>query len=137
MTNYWLLKSEPSTWSWTQMLQKKTTCWDGVRNFQAQKFMKQMKCGDLGFFYHSNTGKEIVGIVEIIKEFYPDPTDETGRFGAIDVEAQSSLKTPVTLEKIKATAALKELLLIRQSRLSVMPISHEMWETIHMMGNKT
>lgn len=119
------------------MLQKKTTCWDGVRNFQAQKFMKQMKCGDLAFFYHSNIGKEIVGIVKIIKEFYPDPTDETGRFGAVDVEALSSLKTPATLEKIKATEALKDLLLVRQSRLSVMPISHEMWEVIYMMGSKT
>jgi predicted RNA-binding protein with PUA-like domain len=133
--NYWLLKSEPSTWSWDQMQQQKTTCWDGVRNFQAQKFMKQMTRGDLAFFYHSNTGKEIVGIVKIIKEFYPDPTDNTGRFGAVDVEAASSFSTPVSLASIKAAPALKDLLLIRQSRLSVMPVTKEMWDILLKMGH--
>ncbi|MBM3610855.1 MAG: EVE domain-containing protein [Alphaproteobacteria bacterium] len=134
--NYWLLKSEPSTWSWDQMQQKKTTCWDGVRNFQAQKFMNQMKKGDLGFFYHSNIGKEIVGVIKVIREFYPDPTDETGRFGAVDVEAITPFKTPVSLARIKATPALHNLLLIRQSRLSVMPVENEIWEIIYKMGNE-
>ena len=98
--------------------------------------MNQMKKGDLGFFYHSNIGKEIVGVIKVIREFYPDPTDETGRFGAVDVEAITPFKTPVSLARIKATPALHNLLLIRQSRLSVMPVENEMWEIIYKMGNE-
>jgi predicted RNA-binding protein with PUA-like domain len=131
---HWLVKSEPSVWSWDQMVKAKRTHWDGVRNAQAAASLRAMKRGDLAFFYHSNEGKEIVGIVEIVKEFYPDPADESGRFGMVDVKAAEPLATPVTLATIKADPELKELALVRQSRLSVMPIDEKSWKRIRRLG---
>lgn len=131
---YWLAKSEPSVWSWDQHVKKGTQHWDGVRNYQASNNMKAMKKGDLAFFYHSNEGKEIVGIVEVAKEYYPDPTDETGRFGMVDFKAVKPLKKFVTLATIKETPALKNMALLKQSRLSVSPVSDAEWKTILKMG---
>ena len=133
---YWLLKSEPSSWSFDEQEEQKTTCWDGVRNYQAAKFMRQINVGDLGFFYHSNVGKEIVGIVKITRSFYTDPTDETGKFVAVDVDFEKRFTKPVTLQDMKQTPALSELLLIKQSRLSVMPIQPNEWETILRMSGE-
>ncbi len=131
---YWLAKSEPSVWSWDQHVKKGTQHWDGVRNYQASNNMKAMKKGDLAFFYHSNEGKEIVGIVEVAKEYYPDPTDETGKFGMVDFKAVKPLKKFVTLATIKETPALKNMALLKQSRLSVSPVSEAEWKTILKMG---
>lgn len=131
---YWLAKSEPSVWSWDQHAKKGTQHWDGVRNYQASNNMKAMKKGDRAFFYHSNEGKEIVGIVEVVKEYYPDPSDETGRFGMVDFKAVEPFKTPVTLATIKTTPALKDMALLKQSRLSVSPVSAAEWKTILKMG---
>jgi predicted RNA-binding protein with PUA-like domain len=131
---YWLFKSEPSTYSWDQMVKDKTTFWSGVRNHQAAANMKAMKRGDLGFFYHSNEGKEIVGIVEVAKEYYPDHTDKDGKFGMVDLKAQKPLKTAVTLAEMKATKALEAMALIRQSRLSVCSVSKIEWDIITKMG---
>ena len=131
---YWLMKSEPETWSWDAQVKKGTEPWNGVRNYQAANNMKAMKKGDLAFFYHSGEERQIVGIVEIVKEYYPDPTDETGRFGMVDVRTKKALKGPVTLAQIKSTPALKNMPLIRQSRLSVMPISAEEWNIINDMS---
>ena len=134
--NYWLLKSEPDIWSIDQ--QKKTgnkgAAWDGVRNFQAAKNLKSMKKGDLCFFYHSNIGKEIVGIVEVIKEYYLDKTDGSGRFVAVTVKFLKKLKKPITLEEIKKNKELSHLSLIKQSRLSVMPIDSKSWKILNNMG---
>ena len=134
---YWLLKSEPDVWSINQ--QKKTGVkgapWDGVRNYQAAKNLKSMKKGDLCFFYHSNIGKEIVGIVEVIKEFYLDKTDQSGRFVAVTVKFKNKLLKPVTLEEIKKNKQLSHLALIKQSRLSVMPIDYKSWRIINKMSN--
>jgi predicted RNA-binding protein with PUA-like domain len=127
---YWLVKSEPSTWSWEDQVKAGTTNWSGVRNHQAAKNMKAMKKGDQVFFYHSGVGKEIVGIVEIVKEYYPDPTDETGTFGMVDVKAVKRLSQPVTLKQIKETKALQNMALVRQSRLSVMPVTEAEWKVI-------
>lgn len=124
---YWLIKSEPSAWSWNDQVKKKITSWDGVRNYQARNNLKQMNIGDLCFFYHSVVGKEIMGIVRVRSAYKPDPTDETGKFGMVDVEYVEALKTPVTLEQIKQTKELQELPLIKQSRLSVLPITAEQW----------
>ena len=130
---YWLLKSEPDVWSIDQ--QKKTgvkgTPWDGVRNYQAAKNLKSMKKGDLCFFYHSNIGKEIVGIVEVIKEFYLDKTDKSGNFVAVTVKFKNKLSKPITLENIKKNKELRHLALIKQSRLSVMPIDSKSWKIIN------
>lgn len=126
----WLIKSEPDTWSWTQQVNKGTECWDGVRNYQAANNLKTMKLGDLCFFYHSNVGKEIVGIVQVVKEAYIDPTDLKGRFVAVDIKTIKALAKPVTLATIKHTEALKDIALIKQSRLSVMPISETHWNEI-------
>jgi predicted RNA-binding protein with PUA-like domain len=134
MVSYWLFKSEPSTWSWQDQMKKGREHWDGVRNYQAQNNMKQMRVGDLGFFYHSVKDKSIVGVVRVVKEFYPDHTDPTGRFGMVDIEAVSSLSSPVVLEQIKAHPLLQDLALIRQSRLSVMPIPKTAWDIILEMG---
>lgn len=131
---YWLAKSEPSVWSWDQHVKKGTQHWDGVRNYQASNNMKAMKKGDRAFFYHSNEGKEIVGIVEVVKEYYPDPSDEAGRFGMVDFKAVEPLKNPVTLATIKITPALKDMALLKQSRLSVSPVSAAEWKTILKMG---
>jgi len=133
---YWLLKSESNVWSIDQ--QKKTgvkgATWDGVRNYQAAKNLKSMKKGDLCFFYHSNIGKEIVGIVEVIKESYLDKTDKSGRFVAVTVKFKSYLPKPVTLKNIKNDKKLSHLALIKQSRLSVMPIDSKSWKIINNMS---
>jgi len=130
------MKSEPDVWSIEQ--QKKAGAkgapWDGVRNYQAAKNLKNMKKGDLCFFYHSNIGKEIVGIVEVIKEFYLDKTDKSGRFVAVTVQFKKKLKRPTTLEAIKNNKKLKHLALIKQSRLSVMPIDTKSWKIINNMS---
>ncbi|MGE0658137.1 MAG: EVE domain-containing protein [Reyranellaceae bacterium] len=131
---HWLVKSEPSVYSWAQMVKDKRTGWNGVRNFQARNNLMAMKKGDCAFFYHSNEGLEIVGIVEIAREFYPDPKDETGKFGMVDVKAVKPLKTPVTLAALKADKRFAELGLLRQSRLSVVPVSEAHWQAICAMG---
>ena len=135
--NYWLLKSEPNVWSIDQQLKvgPKGTDWDGVRNYQAANNLKKMKKGDLCFFYHSNIGKEIVGIVEVIKTAFIDPTDKEKRFVAVKVKYKSKLKTPVSLENIKKNKDLKDIALIKQSRLSVMPIDTKCWKIILKMGS--
>ncbi len=133
---YWLVKSEPNKWSWDQQTQKGVEHWDGVRNYQASNNMKAMKIGDQAFFYHSNIGKEIVGIVEVVKEYYPDHTDESGRFGMVDFKAVKPLDTPVTLKEIKANPDLQDMALIKQSRLSVCPIKDDEWQTILKLGFK-
>ena len=134
---YWLLKSEPDVWSIDK--QKKAlngiSIWDGVRNYQAANNLKKMKKGDLCFFYHSNIGKEIVGIVEVIKTAFIDPTDKQKRFLAVKVKYKSKLKTAVSLEKIKQRKELKDIALIRQSRLSVMPVDTKCWKIILKMGS--
>jgi predicted RNA-binding protein with PUA-like domain len=131
---YWLVKSEPSVYSWDQMVKDGSTFWSGVRNHQAAANMKAMKKGDKVFFYHSNEGKEIVGIVEVAKEYYPDHTDETGKFGMVDVKAGKKLKTPVTLADIKSHPKLKNMALVKQSRLSVCPVSKDEWDVINKMS---
>ena len=133
---YWLLKSEPDVWSLDQQKKAglKGSMWDGVRNYQAANNLKKMKKGDLCFFYHSNIGKEIVGIVNVIKEAYPDPTDKTKKFVAIQVRFEKKLEHPVSLENIKKTKELKDLALIKQSRLSVMPIDTKHWKIILNMS---
>jgi len=131
---YWLLKSEPSTWSWDNQLQDKTCMWDGVRNYQARNNLMAMEKFDMCFFYHSVKEKKIVGIVEVVKEHYPDPTDQTKRFVVVDVMAKLTLPNPVTLEEIKKEKQLSNLALIKQSRLSVMPIDKNSWKLICKMG---
>ncbi len=134
---YWLLKSEPDVWSIDQQIKAggKGTNWDGVRNYQAANNLKKMKKGDLCFFYHSNIGKEIVGIVEVIKTAFIDPTDKEKRFVAVKVKYKSKLKTPVSLENIKKNKDLKDIALIKQSRLSVMPIDTKCWKIILKMSS--
>jgi predicted RNA-binding protein with PUA-like domain len=133
---HWLYKSEPSSWSWQQQLDAgaKGTFWSGVRNHSAKLNLMAMKLGDRGFFYHSNEGKAIVGIVEVIKAYYPDHTDPTGKFGMVDIKAVESLPNPVTLEAIKADPALKDMVLVNNSRLSVQPVTDEEWRVICRMG---
>ena len=133
---YWLLKSEPDVWSIDQQKKAgdKGAAWDGVRNYQAANNLKSMQKGDLCFFYHSNIGKEIVGIVEVIKEFYLDKTDHSGRFVAVSVKFSKKLKTPIKLEDIKKNKQLSHLSLIKQSRLSVMPIDSKSWKILSNMG---
>ena len=131
---YWLLKSEPSTWSFNDQLKEKKTMWDGVRNYQARNYMMKMKINDLCFFYHSVTEKQIVGIVKIIKEFYQDPTDLTKKFVAVNVKYISSFNKPVTLEQIKLEKKLSKILLLKQSRLSVMPIDAKSWKLISVVS---
>jgi len=133
---YWLLKSEPDVWSIDQHKKAgiKGSPWDGVRNYQAAKNLKNMKKGDLCFFYHSNIGKEIVGIVKVTKEFYLDKTDKTGRFVAVTVQFKSKFSKPVKLESIKKNKDLSHLALIKQSRLSVMPIDSKSWKIINNMS---
>ena len=134
--NYWLLKSEPDVWSIDKQKKAgvKGAAWDGVRNYQAAKSLKSMKKGDLCFFYHSNIGKEIVGIVKVIKEFYLDKTDKNKRFVAVTVQFKGKLYKPVTLENIKKNKDLGHLALIKQSRLSVMPVDYKSWKIICKMG---
>ena len=134
---YWLLKSEPDVWSIFNQKKAghKGTIWDGVRNFQAAKNLKKMKKGDLCFFYHSNIGKEIVGIVEIVKSAFIDPTDKKKKFVAVQVRFKQMLKKPVSLENVKKNKDLLHLSLVKQSRLSVMPIDSKSWKIINKMGN--
>ena len=134
--NYWLLKSEPDVWSIDQQKKAgaKGSPWDGVRNYQAAKNLKNMKKGDLCFFYHSNIGKEIAGVVEIIKTAFIDKTDKDARFVAVQVKFKEKLKKTVTLESIKKNKALNHLALIRQSRLSVMPVDFKSWKIINKMS---
>ncbi len=127
---YWLLKSEPNTWSWNDQVKEGSSMWDGVRNYQARNNLKKMSLGDLCFFYHSVTEKSIIGIVEVVKEFYADPTDKTGRFVVVDIKAKKKLKNSVNLLQIKNNSKLKNIALIKQSRLSVMPISIKEWDEI-------
>ena len=131
---YWLLKSEPSAYSWDQLVKDRRTNWSGVRNFQAANNLKAMKKGDRAFFYHSNEGLAVVGAVEIVKEAYPDPSDKSGRFVMVDVAPLTPAKQPVTLAEIKQTPALKDLALVKQSRLSVSPMSAEEWRVIAKMA---
>lgn len=132
----WLIKSEPGSWSWDDQLKagEEGTYWDGVRNYQASNNMKAMKNGDLCFFYHSVKEKRIVGIVEVIKEYYPDHTDASGRFGMVDVKATETIPEPVTLAQIKEREELSNLALIKQSRLSVVPVDADSWKIICKMG---
>lgn len=127
---YWLMKTEPSSWSWDDQVKKGVEHWDGVRNYQANNNMKAMKKGDQAFFYHSVKEKAIVGIVEIVKEHYPDPRDQTGRFGMVDVKTVKPVKNPVTLAAIKANPKLQDMALLKQSRLSVSPVTAEEWRII-------
>ena len=133
---YWLMKSEPDVWSIDQQKKagSKGASWDGVRNYQAAKNLKKMKKGDQCFFYHSNIGKEIVGIVEVIKEHYIDKTDQSGRFVAVTVKFLNELKKPVTLEEIKKNKQLSHLSLIKQSRLSVMSVDSKSWKILNKMS---
>ena len=132
--NYWLLKSEPGTWSWDDQSKVKKEMWDGVRNYQARNNLMKMKKGDLCFFYHSVNEKKIVGIVEVVKEHYPDPTDITNKFVVVDIKAKKKLKNPVSLKQIKSQKKLSHLALIKQSRLSVMPIDEESWFLINKIA---
>ena len=135
--SYFLMKSEPNVWSFDQQIKAgdKGVVWDGVRNYQAAKNLKSMKMGDLCFFYHSNIGKEIVGIVEVIKSAFIDPTDKLKKFVAVKVKFKNKLKSPVTLENIKKNRDLRDVALIKQSRLSVMPIDTKSWKIILKMSS--
>ena len=134
--NYWLMKSEPDVWSINQQKKagKKGVAWDGVRNYQARNNLKEMKKGDLCFFYHSNIGKEIVGIVKVIKQAFIDKTDKKKRFLAVQVRFVKELNIPISLEKIKKNKEMSQLPLIKQSRLSVMPVDYKSWKIICKMG---
>lgn len=133
---YWLYKSEPSSWSWDDQVAagSKGTFWSGVRNHMAKKHLQGMRRGEQGFFYHSNEGKAVVGIVEVIKEYYPDHTDETGRFGMVDLKAVKPLPRPVTLDAIKGEPRLRSMALVTNARLSVQPVTDEEWEIVCRMG---
>ena len=134
---YWLFKSEPSTWSWDQQCAKGDIGeeWDGVRNYQARNFMRQMNIGDLGFFYHSQKDKEIVGIVEVYANAHPDSTTDDARWECVDIRAVKPLNIPVTLEQIKSDPRLTEMVLVKNSRLSVQPVTAEEWAIIRGLGN--
>ena len=132
---YWLLKSEPDAWSWDNQVKEGASMWDGVRNYQARNNLKEMKKNDLCFFYHSVKERSIVGIVKVVKEYYPDPTDKTGRFVVVDVKATKKLKNPVSLGQIKENSKLQDIALIKQSRLSVMPLKKTEWDIIIKMSN--
>ena len=132
---YWLLKSEPDAWSWDNQVKEGASMWDGVRNYQARNNLKEMKKNDLCFFYHSVTERSIVGIVKVVKEYYSDPTDKTGRFVVVDVKAAKKLKNPVSLDQIKENIKLKDIALVKQSRLSVMPLKKTEWDIIIKMSN--
>ena len=133
--NYWLLKSEPTNWSWSDQIKVEKEMWDGVRNYQARNYLKKMKKNDLCFFYHSVSEKRIMGIVSVVKEHYPDPTDKTNKFVVVDVKAKKSLLKPVTLLQIKKEKKLSHIALVKQSRLSVMPIDKKSWDLISSMAN--
>ena len=134
---YWLFKSEPSTWSWDQQVAKGDVGeeWDGVRNYQARNFMRQMNIGDLGFFYHSQKDKEIVGIVEVCANAHPDSTTDDARWECVDIRDVKPMQIPVTLEQIKTDPRLTEMVLVKNSRLSVQPVTAEEWSIICKLGN--
>ena len=134
---YWLFKTEPSTWSWDQQVAKGDIGeeWDGVRNYQARNFMRQMNVGDLGFFYHSQKDKEIVGIVQVCANAHPDSTTDDARWECVDIRAVKPLNIPVTLEQIKTDPRLTEMVLVKNSRLSVQPVTAEEWSIICKLGN--
>ena len=134
--NYWLLKSEPSTWSWEDQVKAGVEMWDGVRNYQARNNLMSMKKKDLCFFYHSVSEKSIIGIVEVVKEHYPDPTDKTGKFVVTDLRTKKKLKKAVSLEEIKSNPKLSNMALVKQSRLSVMPLTKIEWDTIIKISEK-
>jgi predicted RNA-binding protein with PUA-like domain len=133
---YWLLKTEPDSYSWDDQVKKgaKGDAWTGVRNFRARQHLTAMKKGDLAFFYHTGDEKQVVGIVEVIREAYPDPTDKDGVFKAVDIKAVKPLKQPVTLAAVKADKRLKDMVLARQPRLSVQPVTAEEWKILCAMG---
>jgi predicted RNA-binding protein with PUA-like domain len=133
---YWLYKSEPSVWSWDQQVAQgdKGTHWNGVRNHVAKQNLMAMKTGQQGFFYHSNEGKAVVGIVEVIREYYPDHTDETGKFGMVDIKAVRAFPKSVTLDDIKKEPGLEKMILVNNSRLSVQPVTDEEWAIVCRMG---
>lgn len=131
---YWLIKSEPDTWSWDQHVKKGADSWTGVRNHQAKVHLQNMKKGDKAFFYHSNEGKEIVGVSEVVKEAYIDPTDKANAFYAVDFKAVEPLKTPVTLSALKADKNFAEMVLVKNSRLSVQPVTADEWKAIRKLG---
>ena len=133
---YWLVKSEPFKYSWTMMLKDKVTYWDGVRNYQARNNLKMMKKGDLVLFYHSNEGKEIVGVTKVVKEYYQDPTTEDKKWVVVDLRVDKTLKRPISLKEIKGDNSLKDIGLIRQSRLSVMEIKKEHFKYIINLSNE-
>ena len=132
----WLLKSEPSSWSWDQQVEagEKGTFWSGVRNHTAKQYLMAMKLGEQAFFYHSNEGKAVVGIVAVIKLYYPDPSDPSGKFGMVDVKAVKPMPKPVTLDAVKAEPRLKQMVLVNNSRLSVQPVTAEEWAIVCEMG---
>lgn len=134
---YWLFKSETSTWSWDQQVAKGDAGeeWDGVRNYQARNFMREMEVGDLGFFYHSQKDREIVGIVEVIAEAHPDSTTDDERWECVDIKAVEPMKTPVHLDQIKQDPRLSEMVLVKNSRLSVQPVTEDEWTVIRALGN--
>jgi predicted RNA-binding protein with PUA-like domain len=134
MMAYWLMKSEPDSWSWHSQIEKGVEGWNGVRNYQAANNMKAMRLGDQAFFYHSNVGREIVGIVEIVREAYPDETDPAGRFVMVDVKAVKTFPNPVGLSSIKADPSLQAMALLKQSRLSVQPVQPREWQIICQLG---
>ncbi len=133
---YWLFKSEPNTWGWDDQVKagKKGAEWDGVRNYQANNFMKEMKVGDYGFFYHSVNEKQVVGIIKVVREHYPDDTDASGRFGMVDVAAVEPVPTPVTLAQIKGEPQLEDMILVKNSRLSVQPVKEQEWKIVCRMA---
>ena len=134
---YWLLKSEPVKYPWSQMVKDGRTHWDGVRNHQASNNLKAMKIGDQAFFYHSNEGLEVVGVVEIVGEYYPDPTDASGRFGMVDVAPVMPLTKSVSLKTMKADPLLQNMALVRQSRLSVCPVTADEWARVLALAGHT
>jgi predicted RNA-binding protein with PUA-like domain len=133
--NYWLVKSEPETYSWAALLRDKKTTWDGVRNFAARLHLRAMKKGDWVLFYHSGDDKCVMGISEVVKEFYPDPTAKEGDWSAVDLKPVKALKNPVTLAQVKADKRLAQIYLVRQGRLSVMPLKKEEFDIIVALGN--
>lgn len=135
MTNRWLIKSEPSAWSWDDQVKKGVEAWTGVRNYQASNNLKAMKTGDTCFFYHSVEERRIVGIVEVVREAFPDPTEPLSRWVAVDVKTVAAVKTPVTLAAVKAEPRLENIALVRQSRLSVVPLTEEHWQILLGMAN--
>ena len=132
---YWLLKSEPTTWSWNDQIKEKIAMWDGVRNYQARNNLMSMRINDLCFFYHSVNEKKIIGIVSVSREHYTDPTDKTKKFVAVNIKTKKSLKNPITLKQIKKERKLSHLALVKQSRLSVMPIDKISWDLICNLGD--